>query len=134
MSRALWYPILDRPALSVACIKLSSVNPGRASNRPLSNLVVDFSGSFLLQDRVAGRMCLIRLTPRLSRGRANSVAVRNELSVLHGNSDCDTSSSYCGDLGKFVHVVNFPLRRWVSFFGVIEFMHVRRHQDRVTQE
>ena len=49
MSRALIHPIPDWPALSVACTMLSSVKP---LDRSLSNLVVDFSGSFLMQDRV----------------------------------------------------------------------------------
>ena len=48
MSCALLYPMPDSLALSVACSVLSSVIKG-----PLPNLIVDFSSSFLLQDRVA---------------------------------------------------------------------------------
>ena len=70
MSRALLYPIPDWPGLSVACTMLSSVNPGKSLSR---DLIVDFSGSLLLQDRVAVHPEDVVDTPRLSRGRTNSV-------------------------------------------------------------
>ena len=54
MSRALFYPMPDRLALGAACSVQSSVNPGKSLSRDLlSNPIVDFSSSFLLQDCVA---------------------------------------------------------------------------------
>ena len=53
MSRALLYPILDWPALSVARTELSSVHPEEPIMRPLSNLIVDFSSPFFSQDCTA---------------------------------------------------------------------------------
>ena len=65
MSRALLNPIPDWPAMSVACVILSSVKPGKGRSRdlretwkepferPLPNLVVDFCSELFLKDGVA---------------------------------------------------------------------------------
>ena len=54
MSRALLYPILDWPALSVARVILSSVRPRKSrSRRPLPNLVVDSCSPLFVKDCVA---------------------------------------------------------------------------------
>ena len=130
--------------------------------RSLSNLVVDFSGSFLLQDRMTvhsetfadeSKFCLRVLTQldtfvhSSNDVRLCQALVLDELSKSHGDSECDASSGYCGD--HVLHVLIFPLRRCCtrvvhvvidfrfqrgSFIGVVEFMQVRRHQDRVTHD
>ena len=78
--------------------------------------------------------------------------VRDELPRSHGNSECDASSSNCGDVDHVLNVADPPLRRWCnqvvhevndlrflwcSFrsnfrIGVVEFVQVRRDQDRAT--
>ena len=163
------YP--DWPAFSAACTELSSVNRGK---RPLSNIVVDFCSSFLLKDRVAvhpenlvdtthaktltwQRKFCMRTQLDTFVHSSNDVClcqelVRDELSRSFSDSECDSPSCYCGDLGHVLHVTNSPLRRYctqvvhvvddfrflrVSFcsnfrIGVVEFLQVRRHQDRVT--
>ena len=121
-----------RTGLSVACSMLSSVKPGKSPlKRSLSHLFINFSGSLLLQDRVAVHLEDVVVT-------TNAKA---------SDSECHASSGFCRDLGHIMHVTKCPLRRcctqvihevndfrflWVSICsnfrdGVVEFMQVGRH-------
>ena len=125
--------IPDWPAVGVACT--------------MSNLIVDFSGSLLLQDRAAmhpedevdttdakaldeeSKFCLwVRTQVNTFVHSSNDVClgqelVRNELSGSYSNSQCGASSGYRADLGHVLHRI-----------GVVEFLQARRYQDRVTHD
>ena len=134
-SRALLYPIPDS-ALSVACVTLSSVKPGKSRSRDRwPNLVVDFCSPLFLNDSVAlhsqdvvdaansqtlpeaGKFRLRVLTQlnSLVHG-ANDICLgrelaRFELSWSNRDSERGASSGSRGDFGHVLHVANPPLKR-----------------------
>ena len=155
MSRALLYPTPGWPAPSVACVMLSGEEP---LERSLPNLVVDFSGPLLLQDRmtvhlqsVIGAADSQTLSDELVRALLESgeELVRDVLPRSDSDSECDAPSGYCWDLGHLLHIEDPPLRRCCiqivhvaddlgflrvplrSHVGVgnVEFLQVGRHQD-----
>ena len=124
MSRALLYPILDWPALSIACSKLSSVNPGEEPlKRSLSNLIEDFGSSSFLKNCMTlhsedvvdtadtkalakeSKFCLWVLAQLGSFVRGlNDICFGQEFHPERVASGCG-----CGDRGKQSHLVNLPL-------------------------
>ena len=144
-SRALLNPILDWPALSVACVILSSVRPKEEPlKRSLPHLVVDFCSPLFTQDCVAvNSQCVVdaaesQTLPEEGKFRlwvlalpnafvhcSNDVCfaqelLRDVLSRSDSDSNCDASSGGCGDLGHLLHVTNSPLgRRCIQIVHVV---------------
>ena len=111
VSGALLYPILDWPALSVACVILSSVRPGKSRSRETA---VQPRRGFL-QPAVPEGLCG-RVLPGCGLAEldafvhcSNDVCfaqelVRDALSKSDGDSECEASSGNCGDFGHVLHV------------------------------
>ena len=123
-------------SLSVACPMLSSVKPGKSFSRdryPTSSWISAARCSCRIVWPCSRRMWLVRLTPRLSRRRANSVcgswqsctrsfmarmtsALAKSFSAINrrganGDSKSNASGDGCGEFGHVLHIANPPLRR-----------------------
>ena len=126
LSRALLYPIPDWSAPNVACTTLSTVKTGKSLSRcRLFHLAIYFSGSLLLQDRVAvhsqnvvdatdsktftldGKFCARILTHLDSFVHSSNDVylgqelLRGVLSRSDSDSKCDAPSSYRETLAMF---------------------------------
>ena len=134
--RALLNPLLDWPALRVACVVLSSVRSGEEPfERSLPDLIVHRCRPLFLQDFVAvnlqdvvdtadaqtflkeGELCLRILAMLDAIVHCTDdfclvqELVRDELPRSDSNSECDATVCNCRGLGQAPDVASFPLKR-----------------------
>ena len=145
MSRALLFRIPGWPALSVACVILSFVRPGkRPFKRPLPNFVADFCSPLFLEDGMAVHSQVVDAAHSHTLSEegkfrlwvlaeldaivhcSNDVCfaqelVRYVLSRSDSDSECDASRGSCGDFGHVLHVADPPLKsRCIQVVHVVD--------------